>query len=66
MKKGGIMWVARDKDSTINISYSKPTKGQTLWIPDDGILIELPIDMFPQVKWEDEEPTEVELIIKQK
>lgn len=60
------MWVARDKDYTINISYSKPTKGQTLWIPDDGILIELPTDMFPQVKWEDEEPTEVELIIKQK
>lgn len=70
MKKGGIMYVARDKDGDLFLHGEKPYKYQNGWRTDIHekmfIITWLPSSMFPEVKWEDEEPTEVELIIKPK
>lgn len=61
------MWLARDKDGELFLFTSKPEKRSILWdsisARKNFMFIE---DLFPEVKWEDEEPTEVELIIKQK
>lgn len=61
------MWLARDKDGTLYLYRGKPSRTGIQW---NNHLGELFIDEedkeFPEVKWEDEEPTEVELIIKQK
>lgn len=66
-KKGGIMWVARDKDGYLFLYGEKPKKEFSSWVsPECFNLFILDVDLFPEVKWEDEEPTEVELIIKQK
>ena len=59
------MWIARDKDGVLNFFKEKPNKERCRWYSD-----RIQPDMyshrllFPEVKWEDEEPTEVELIIK--
>lgn len=59
------MWIARDKDGILNLFKEKPNKERYRWYSDriqpDMYLNRL---LFPEVKWEDEEPTEVELIIK--
>lgn len=63
-------WVARDEDGSLflYIVDVKPRKSQSKWMPDgcsDLIeLIELSRELFPEVKWEDEEPTEVSITIK--
>lgn len=56
-------WVARDKNSGLYIHTLEPNKEKDFWI---GLGDNLVIDrhLFPQVKWEDEEPTKVELTIK--
>lgn len=63
-------WVARDEDGRLFIFFKRPKKyeiyggwhieAEGMW----GISEELTKDLFSQVKWEDEEPTKVELIIK--
>lgn len=67
-------WIARDKDGTLNLfmgvtPYKRNIYGNGyLTIPDDQIedcyIEEIQNDKFPQIKWEDKEPTEVELTIK--
>ena len=61
-------WVARDKDGTLCFYEQKPIKGENVWDYVDGGLSTVGRDEFlfefPNVKWEDEEPTEVELTIK--
>ena len=61
-------WVARDKDGILYLYTWKPRKSQSKWIPNirfDLIeFIELSRESFPEVKWEDEEPTEVSITIK--
>ena len=58
------MWLSRDEDGTLCIFTQKPTKLNNRWA---GILGtrrgDLPRTMFPEVKWTDEEPTKVKLII---
>lgn len=58
-------WVARDEDGGLYIYTLEPNKEEDLdfWT---GFGDNLVIDrhFFPQVKWEDEEPTKVELTIK--
>ena len=58
------MWLARDKDGTLWLFTQKPSKLKDRWA---GILstrrCELPRTMFPEVKWSDDEPTKVKLII---
>ena len=68
MDKKITAWVARDKDGILCFYEQKPIKGEDIWIYIDGGLSTVGRDSFlfefPQVKWEDEEPTEVELTIK--
>ena len=58
-------WVARDEDGMLYLYLAKPRKNQSKWLP--NILfefIELSREYFPEVKWEDEEPTELTFTIK--
>ena len=61
-------WVARDKDGTLCFYEQKPIKGENIWNYVDGGLSTVGRDeflfKFSQVKWEDKEPTKVELTIK--
>lgn len=71
MKKKITVWVARDKDGTLNCYNKKPTgKFSCIWETDfdthyfnikDYFKIE---DSYNLITWEDEEPTKVELTIK--
>ena len=57
-------WVARDEDGMLYLYLAKPRKHQSKWL--QNILfdfIELSRESFPEVKWEDEEPTEVTIVI---
>lgn len=64
-------WVARDEDGSLTLFYGsdKPSKkdNDDYWSAVFGNTLEyLPQEMFPDVKWEDVEPTQIELIIKRK
>lgn len=57
------MWIARDKDGILGIYINKPVKAIDSWSPltanEDYCVIKT--DLFPEVKWEDEEPKEIVL-----
>lgn len=61
------MYVARDKDGSLYLFNARPVKIDECgdWQPSETSLdwIKLDPSRFPEVKWEDEEPTEVELVI---
>ena len=59
------MWLARDFDDTLQLIIGvKPVKLQFMWgYRMDGDSIELDSSLFPEVKWSDEEPTKVKLVI---
>ena len=61
------LYVARDKNRDLYLYSEKPIKNidEEGWYAQGG-LIYIESDEFPNVKWEDEEPTEVELTIKKK
>ena len=63
---GGIdMWIAKDENGLVFIYDTKPVKDKHGWvIPNTGAcsLIDLELDDFEKVKWEDKEPRE--LILK--
>ena len=64
-------WACRDEDNTLTIFYgsNKPSKedGDDYWSAVFGDSIEyLPQNMFPDVTWDDPEPTRVEIIIRRK
>lgn len=62
---GVTAWIARDRDGGVLLYYSKPVKLTEIPIWNGPIRIkELPEGIDP--RWEDEEPIEVELIIKKK
>lgn len=56
-------FVARDRDGKLYLYDRTAIKYNNKWVY--GAFF-LPIDLFPQVKWEDEEPTPVEITIKLK
>lgn len=58
------LFVARDRSGALYLYTSKPHKGANVWGADTGIVDFLDTDMLSEVRWEDEEPTEVELVIK--
>lgn len=63
------MYVTRDKIGWLYLFEEKPYKCGTAWINPDRSsdrIVELSESWFPEVKWEDEEPTEVELVKKEK
>lgn len=58
------MWIARDKDGTLNLYLSKPEfKVEDIWasVAPHGWYGQLPSNLYPEVKWEDEEPRELVL-----
>ena len=62
-------WVARDKQGDLYLYNEEPYKDNKYseWLigfDNEGKYIEIDSKLFPQVKWEDEEPTKVELTIK--
>lgn len=60
-------WIARDMDSSIWLYFNKPVKTHVLWrTGNSDDILRLNNPDFPNVKWEDEEPTEVEITIKVK
>ena len=62
-KKSVRMWVARDKDNQLYLYRDKPTKGMAsdtiVWLATSFNTIHIDSDLFPSVKWEDNEPTKV-------
>ena len=61
-------WVARDKQTGLWLSLSKPFKHQNQWLTKEigKPSFRLNDSDFPNVKWEDKEPTKVEITIKVK
>lgn len=55
-------WLVRDYNRSLWVFKTKPQKRSQFWSGDG--LGKLGRNLFPQVKWEDPEPTEVELTIK--
>lgn len=51
------LWVARDKESGLWAHTTKPTKHSKIWGNDDDKCFNLDSELFPEVQWEDEEPT---------
>lgn len=57
-------WVARDYDGSLYMYSDKPKKKSYFWhAPKVGYML-LDDSLFPEVKWEDEEPTEITLTVK--
>lgn len=56
-------FVARDRDGKLCIYEERPIRYNEIWIGGRFLLID---NLFPQVKWKDEEPTPVEITIKLK
>lgn len=58
------VWIARDEDGELYLYFIHPFKGKTEWrLPyfhnEDGVGTKrIDSNLFPSVKWEDEEPTE--------
>ena len=66
------MWIARDKDGGLFFYKHKPVRVGEVWNPepvafDDYQELDHNMDegFFADVKWEDEEPTEIKLIKKE-
>lgn len=62
------MWLARDKNNMLFLYEGKPYKCSIGWLKGDSKYSYSGInpELFPEVKWEDSEPTKVKLIIKKK
>ena len=58
-------WVARDENGMLYLYLAKPRKSQSKWLPNiRADYFEINRELFPEVKWEDEEATEVTITIK--
>ena len=60
------MWIARNRYGELKLYLRKPIKrvNEGMWFAyDTEILAYLPSNLFPEVKWSDEDPRE--LILKQ-
>lgn len=54
-------WIARDKNNRLYLYSREPLKDLDYWV--GSVIIELSEYKFPNIKFEDESPTEVELKI---
>lgn len=65
-------YLARDKNGSLFLYKGKPIRNNCYWYIDSiGVdsttdFINLDSDLFPNIKWEDKEPTKVELTINNK
>lgn len=58
-KQIGYNYIARDEDGELALYSDKPYKKPTMWNYDSGEYMELKINMFKSIKWEDSEPFEI-------
>lgn len=56
-------WVARDYDGSLYMYTAKPKKMRVTWYAPKVCYMKLYDSLFPEVKWEDEEPKEIKLSI---
>ena len=56
-------WVARDENGSIYMYINKPKKLDDTWYVNSFCFFKLDDSLFPEVKWTDDEPTKVKLII---
>ena len=60
-------WVARDENGMLYLYLAKPKKNKSKWYPNiRSDYFEIGRKFFPEVKWEDEEPTELTFTVKKK
>ena len=65
-KKSIRAWVAREKNGALFLYYEKPKKSKSYWTNSNTFnSLVLPKEAFPNVKWEDNEPTRVCIRIAQ-
>ena len=57
-------WVARDKDGSLYMYTDKPKKKSEFWHAPKVGYVKLDDSLFPEVKWSDDEPTKVKLVIE--
>ena len=57
-------WIVRDNDGYLMLSVTKPVKHKAFWFGQDTV--KLPKEEFEEIKSTDTEPTEVEILIKEK
>ena len=58
-------WVARDENGMLYLYLAKPRKNQSKWLPNiRADYFEINRELFPEVKWEDEDPTELTFTVK--
>lgn len=60
------MWIARDENGALyfhGISKPKKDTGEGMWISGEYNPYFIKQDSFPEVKWSDDEPTKVKLVI---
>ena len=56
-------WVARDDDGSLYMYTAKPKKKSNFWHAPKVGYVKLDDSLFPEVKWSDDEPTKVKLLI---
>lgn len=59
--KMGTFWIARDRNEGLWVHDRKPEKNLGMGEWGGYVFYRLNPDQFPEVQWEDDEPTEVEL-----
>lgn len=57
-------WIARDYDGSLYIYTEKPQKLLETWYMRGLGLMKISDLLFPEVKWSDEEPTKVKIVIE--
>lgn len=57
-------WVARDENGMLYLYLTKPINFEGRWIPTSNRFTVMNEELFPEVKWDDEEPTEVTITVK--
>lgn len=58
-----IMWIARDEDGSIWLHLNKPSKWNNEWFSKGCGIIPIDKTLFPEIKWEDSEPTKATMKI---
>lgn len=66
--KSGYRWIARDKDKRLYVYTTEPKKIEYEWrtnkFNSSGVYSDDSYHLFPCVKWEDEEPTKIDDLIR--
>lgn len=57
-------WVARDYDGSLYMFPDRPKKMSDYWYAPEVGYMKLDDSLFPEVQWEDEEPKEIKLSIR--